>query len=71
MLTFSSDGKILLDTQSIGRQPIIQLWDVNTGNDLGTLSGHTESIETLVFSHDGKTLASGSWDGTATPMGLG
>jgi len=64
VLTFSPDGKILLDTQSIGRQPLIQLWDVDTGTDLGTLSGHTESIETLVFSHDGKTLASSSWDGT-------
>ena len=64
VLTFSPDGKILLDTKSIGRPPLIQLWDVNTGTDLGTLSGHTESIETLVFSHDGKTLASSSWDGT-------
>ncbi|MDE0681420.1 MAG: WD40 repeat domain-containing protein [Candidatus Poribacteria bacterium] len=64
VLTFSPDGKIILDTQSIGRQPLIQLWDMNTGNDLGTLSGHTESIEMLVFSHDGKMLASGSWDGT-------
>ena len=64
VLTFSPDGKILLDTQSIGRQPLIQLWDVDTGTDLGTLSGHTESIEMLMFSHDGKTLASVSWDGT-------
>ena len=64
VLTFSPDGKILLDPKSIGRQPLIQLWDVDTGTDLGTLTGHTESIETLVFSHDGKTLASSSWDGT-------
>ena len=64
VLTFSPDGKILLDTKSIGRPPLIQLWDVETGTDLGTLSGHTESIETLVFSHDGKMLASSSWDGT-------
>lgn len=64
VLTFSPDGKILLDPKSIGRQPLIQLWDVDTGTDLGTLSGHTEGIETLVFSHDGKTLASSSWDGT-------
>ena len=64
VLTFSPDGKILLDPKSIGRQPLIQLWDVDTGTDLGSLSGHTESIETLVFSHDGKTLASSSWDGT-------
>ena len=64
VLTFSPDGKILLDPKSIDGRPVIQLWDVDTGTDLGTLSGHTERIEALVFSHDGKTLASGSWDGT-------
>ena len=64
VLTFSPDGKILLDPKLTSWQPLIQLWDVDTGTDLGTLSGHTESIETLVFSHDGKTLASSSWDGT-------
>ena len=65
VLTFSPDGKILLDPNLMSLQPLIQLWDVNTGTNLGgILSGHTESIETLVFSHDGKTLASSSWDGT-------
>ena len=59
VLIFSPDGKFLLDTQRDG----IELWDTN-GNNLGLLSGHTEGIETLVFSHDRKTLASGSQDGT-------
>ena len=40
------------------------LWDVETGNQLAFLNGHTEDITTLVFSHDGKILASGSQDGT-------
>ena len=62
MLTFSPDGKILLESKNW--PPGIQLWDVKAGTDLGTLIGHTERIETLVFSHDGKTLASSSWDGT-------
>ncbi len=60
ILTFSPDGKILLGSS----RPHIKLWDVDTGKRLSTLTGHTEPIETLVFSHDGKTLASGSEDGT-------
>ena len=64
VLTFSPDGKIILDLKMEVWQPLIQLWEVDTVRNLGTLSGHTEPIETLVFSHDGKTLASGSEDGT-------
>jgi WD40 repeat protein len=64
VLTFSPDGKTLLAPTLEIWDPLIKLWDVDTGQDLGTLSGHTEPIETLVFSHDGKTLASGSQDGT-------
>ena len=37
---------------------------MKTGKSLGILSGHTEPVEALVFSHDGKILASGSDDGT-------
>ena len=64
VLTFSPDGKTLLAPTLEIWDPLIKLWDVDTGQDLGTLSGHTEPVETLVFSHDGKTLASGSQDGT-------
>ena len=64
VLIFSPGGKIILDPKMEVWQPLIQLWEVDTGRKLGTLSGHTERIETLVFSHDGKTLASGSEDGT-------
>ncbi|MDE0638761.1 MAG: WD40 repeat domain-containing protein [Candidatus Poribacteria bacterium] len=65
VLTFSPDAKILLATNwryDTGSQ--IQLWDVTAGRKLLTLTSHPKRIETLAFSHDGKTLASGSQDGT-------
>ena len=64
VLTFSPDGSILVDSGMEDRDILIKLWDVETGNQLITLTGHTETITTLVFSHDRKTLASGSEDGT-------
>ena len=64
VLTFSPDGTTLVGSDMEGWSNPIKLWDVETGKDLGTLSGHTEPIETLVFSRDGKMLASGSDDGT-------
>ncbi len=63
-LTFSPDGTILIGSGMEGWSNPIKLWDVETGRYLGILSGHTEPVETLVFSHDGKMLASGSDDGT-------
>ena len=63
-LLFSPDGKILLQLHSSGWKDVIIIWDIDIGIELGTVSGHTKNIETLTFSHDGKTLASGSKDGT-------
>ncbi len=64
VLIFSPDGSILIGSALEGWSNPIKLWDVKTGKNMGVLSGHTEPIESLVFSHDGKTLASGSRDGT-------
>ncbi len=64
ILVFSPDGKMLLDVIGTGKGVNIQIWDLESGNLSGTLIGHLEAISKLLFSHDGKMLASGSIDGT-------
>ena len=67
-IIFSPDNSILLDTNYLlsdwYSHAEIQLWDVETGDKLHSLYGHTEQINSLVFSPDGNTLASASEDGT-------
>jgi WD40 repeat protein len=43
---------------------------VATGQVLGTLSGHTDVVASVAFAPDGKTLVSGSWDGTVRLWGV-
>ncbi|MDE0637460.1 MAG: WD40 repeat domain-containing protein [Candidatus Poribacteria bacterium] len=56
---FSPDSNMLA-TSNVDR--IINLLDVRTGKLLHTLTGHTKRIRTMVFSPDGKTLATGTRD---------
>lgn len=58
---FSPDNTVLI-TSLLGGG--VQLRDVTTGKVLTTLDGHTASVQTLVFSPDGKTLVSAGYDGT-------
>ena len=61
-VAYSPNGKTIASSGS--SDGTIQLWDVNTGKQLNTLKGHTEIVNTLAFSPDGKTLVSGSRDDT-------
>ena len=61
LLVFSPDDAILVSGFVGGA---IQLWEVTTGDRITVLDGHTQKIETLAFSADGKTLLSTGADGT-------
>ena len=58
-VALSPDGTTLASTA--GR--LLQLLDLEGGQVVGNLGGHTESIRSLAFSPDGAMLASGAADG--------
>ena len=60
-LVFVPDRNVLVTGL---RNGVIELWDVESGDKLITLDGHSEPVGTLVFSPDHKTLVSTGQDGT-------
>lgn len=58
------DGAYITKSSSVYGGGTFQLWDTNSGELLTTITGHTDVIDAFSFSADGKTLATGSWDGT-------
>ena len=57
-IAFSADGKLL----AVGAAKALQLWDLNSGELLASLEGHTDQINTLAFSPDGKFIATSGLD---------
>lgn len=43
---------------------VVKIWDVENGELIQTLEGHTEGISDVAWSHDGEFLASASDDKT-------
>ncbi|MEA5576433.1 serine/threonine-protein kinase [Anabaena sp. UHCC 0451] len=67
-LAFSPDGKTLVSGNrdctecNHAINPNIKLWNVATGEKISTVTGHTNTVTSLVFSADGKTLVSAGED---------
>ncbi|MEG4803753.1 HNH endonuclease [Microcoleus sp. ARI1-B5] len=69
-VAFSPDGKLLASggenkyKTATGQKTTIYLWDIDSKELIRTFLGHDLRVNTLAFSPDGKTLASGSNDAT-------
>jgi WD40 repeat protein/serine/threonine protein kinase len=59
-VAYALGGSVLV---SSGEDPIVRLWDVLTGEPRGELKGHTEEVEALAVSPDGRLVASGAREG--------
>lgn len=64
-LAISPDNKMIVTGEDVnGNINNIKLWDVMTGRQITSLSGHLQNVNKVVISDDGKTLVSASDDTT-------
>ena len=69
-LAFSPDGKTLAEgsgapaTEPKGADLWVRLWNTETGKLQATFEGHRDSVQSVAFSPDGKTLVSSCMDRT-------
>ena len=60
-VAFSPDSRRIVSGSVDGP---VTLWDVETGEQMLVLNGHSDSVYGVAFSREGRRIVSGSYDGT-------
>lgn len=42
----------------------LRIWDVESGQEIATIAGHSQGVRSCAFSPDGRQIVTGSWDKT-------
>ena len=61
-VSITPDGKKAVSSSM--HNNICFLWNLNTGEKISTLKGHTDAVSSISITPDGKLAVSGSWDKT-------
>ena len=67
-MAFNPNGSLLASASVDG---MVKLWDIQKRNKVATLSGHSDEVNAVAFSPDGKVVVSGSgvyWPGYRTDL---
>lgn len=63
-VSFFPDGKKLAVSGSSNSNPTVKIYETTTGSEILALKGHEKRVRALDVAPDGKTVATGSADGT-------
>jgi WD40 repeat protein len=60
---FSPDGKLLAVVENSTNEPVVEIWDVGSGEQRCAMSGHKRQVWSAQFTGQGNTLMTGAADG--------
>jgi hypothetical protein len=67
-IAVSSDGRFLATAHPDEKG--VRMWELGSGRERGRFNGHRDTVRSLAFAPDGRTLLSGSDDGTVLVWNL-